>query len=68
MSLFRNKAPIWNPYIIELRVVSLTADFWMSRNAPPIFSFGGALSDVQKTAARETSLGGDNRSSINEAH
>ena len=34
------------------RVVSLAAVFWMSRDAPP--SFGGALRDVQKTAARET--------------
>ena len=34
------------------RVVSLAAVFWMSRNAP--HSFGGALRDVQKTAARET--------------
>ena len=34
-------------------VVSLAAIFWMSRNAPP---FGGALRDIQKTAARETSF------------
>ena len=35
-------------------VVSLPAVFWMSRNAPPKESFGGALRDIQKMAARET--------------
>ena len=33
-------------------VVSFAAVFWMSRNAPPFF--GGALRDIQKTAAKET--------------
>ena len=28
--------------------------FWMSRNAPSKETFGGALRDIQKTAARET--------------
>ena len=38
-----------------VKVVSLAAAFWMSRNAPRKESFlGGALSDIQKTAARET--------------
>ena len=34
-------------------LVSLAAVFWMSHNAPP--TSGGALRDIQKTAARETS-------------
>ena len=34
-------------------LVSLAAIFWMSGNAPPL-SFGGALRDIQKSAARET--------------
>ena len=34
-------------------LVSFVAVFWMSRNAP-LRSFGGALRDIQKTAARET--------------
>ena len=34
-----------------LTVVSLTAVFWMSQE-----SIGGALCDIQKTAARETML------------
>ena len=33
----------------ERKLVSLTAVFWMSRNA-----LGGALRDIQKTAAKET--------------
>ena len=33
-------------------LVSLVAIFWMSYNAPP--KEGGALRDIQKTAARET--------------
>ena len=28
--------------------------FWMSRNAPPKVSLGGALHDIQKTAAKES--------------
>ena len=38
------------------RLVSLAAVFWMSRNALPKErrSFGGALRDIQKTAARVT--------------
>ena len=35
-------------------LVSFTAVFWMSRNAPPKVSLGGALRDIQKTAAKET--------------
>ena len=38
-------------------VVSFAAIFWMSRNAPPKetkVSLGGALRDIQKTAAKET--------------
>ena len=34
-------------------LVFLAAVFWMSRNAPPL-SFGGALRDILKTTARET--------------
>ena len=37
-----------------LHLVSFAAVFWMSRNAPP--KEGGALRDIQKTAAKETSL------------
>ena len=35
-------------------LVSLAAVFWMSRNAPS--PFGAVLRDIQKTAARETTL------------
>ena len=35
-------------------LVSFAAVFWMSRNAPPKVSLGGALRDIQKTAAKET--------------
>ena len=36
-------------------LVSLAAVFWMSRDAPlKELSFGGALRDIRKTAARET--------------
>ena len=37
-------------------LVSLAAVFWASRNAPPKEKIGGALRDIQKTAARETTL------------
>ena len=37
------------------RLVSLAAVFWTSRNAPP--KEWGALRDIQKTAARETTRG-----------
>ena len=43
--------------VLCVKVVSLAAVFWMSRNAPP--KEGGALRDTQKTAARETSVKGD---------
>ena len=33
-------------------IVSFAVVFWMSRNAPP--SLGGALRDIQETAAKET--------------
>ena len=39
-------------YFSHSLLVSLAAVFWMSRNAPP--DVGGALRDIQKTAARET--------------
>ena len=38
-----------------VKLVSAAAVFWMSRN------FGGALRDIQKTAARETSVKRDSR-------
>ena len=38
-----------------VKLVSVAAVFWMSRN------FGGALRDIQKTAARETSVKRDSR-------
>ena len=37
----------------RIRVVSLAAVFWMSRNVPPN---EGTLRDIQKTAARETRI------------
>ena len=39
-------------FLSPASIVSLAAVFWMSRNAPP--SCGGALRDIQKTAAWET--------------
>ena len=40
-----------------LEIVSFAAVFWMSRNVPPKeTSLGGALRDIQKTAAKETIL------------
>ena len=38
----------------ELVLVSFAAVSWMSRNASPKETKGGALRDIQKTAAKET--------------
>ena len=57
MSLFRNKAPIWNPYIIERKGSLPHSRFLDVTQRSPNLFFWGALRDVQKTAARETSLG-----------
>ena len=44
----------------DSHVVSFAAVFWMSRNAPPKeTSLGGALRDIQKTAAKETNSHGE---------
>ena len=40
--------------LVACGLVSFAAVFWMSRNAPTKEPLGGALRDIQKTAAKET--------------
>ena len=51
--------------VAEEFLVSFAAVFWMSHNAPPKETKGGALRDIQRTAAKETKEFSDVRCLMN---